>query len=113
MVMLVTLQQASDHLRRDSSDDDVDLELKIHAASHAVINYLKDGADFIDSSGDVETDSNGNIVGVPKVVQLAVLYLVGIFYTDRDGENPDLWQLGYLPYPVQCLLYPLRDPAMG
>jgi hypothetical protein len=30
---LVTLQQASDHLRRDTTDDNADLELKVEAAS--------------------------------------------------------------------------------
>ena len=40
-VMLVRLQEASDHLRRDTTDDDNDLTLKIKAASAAIINYLK------------------------------------------------------------------------
>lgn len=120
MVMLVSLEQASEHLRRDTDADDNDLTLKILAASAACINYLKSGANsFINSSGDVDYDSAGNPI-VPYNVQMAVLILVGIFYRDREGQDTmitssrimDKWQLGYLPMPVQSLLYPHRDPAL-
>ncbi|WP_460640101.1 head-tail connector protein [Larkinella harenae] len=111
--MLVSLQQASDHLRRDTTDDDSDLELKIHAASAAVINYLKAGATFLDTSGGVPLDTSGNPVGVPYEVQAAVLLMLGVLYRDRDGQEMSQWELGYLPRPVMALLYPLRDPAMS
>lgn len=110
MVMLVSLQQASDHLRRDGNDDDADLTLKIKAASGAVLNYLKSGEDFLDSAGDVELDSAGDPLFVPEEVQAAVLILVGMFY---DGSSREDWEPGYLPKAVTALLYPLRDPAMG
>lgn len=125
MVMLVTLQQASDHLRRDTNADDADLTLKIQAASAAVINYLKSASPYepeLDSNGDVVLDSNDDIVyaldsnGDPiplPVVRLAVLYLIGVLYRDRDGQEATNWQLGYLPMPVQSLLYPLRSPALA
>ena len=113
MVMLVSLAQASLHLRRDTDDDDTDLILKIHAASGAVINYLKDGATFLDSADEVDTDSFSEPIGVPFEVQAAVLLLVGMFYLDRDGSEPDLWERGYLPKAITALLYPLRDPAMA
>lgn len=113
MVMLVSLNQASAHLRRDTSDDDTDLTLKIHAASGAVLNYLKDGATFLDSADEVEVDSFGDPVGVPFEVQAAVLLLVGMFYMDREGVEPDIWERGYLPRAVTALLYPLRAPALA
>lgn len=116
-MMLVTLQQASDHLRRDTTDDDTDLTLKVHAASAAVLNYLGAGATFLDSSGAVQTDSNGDPVDVPFEVQAATLLLVGEFYKNREGEQGGEIEpshgYGYLPRPVVALLYPLRDPALS
>lgn len=123
MVMLVTLEQASDHLRRDTTDDNADLTLKIMAASNAVINYLKSASPYElerDSSGDIiydssgkpvpVEDSSGNPVVLPEV-ELATLYLIGVYYKDRDGETMKEWQHGYLPFPVTSILYPLRKPA--
>lgn len=86
MVMLVTIEQASIHLRRDTNDDDQDLILKIHAASQAVLNYITDHS-FLDSSGEPEYDSGGTILGIPYPIQAAVLSVVGDLYTDRDQEN--------------------------
>ena len=41
------------------------------------------------------------------------LLLVGYFYRHRD-ENPEgEYQMGYLPWPVTALLYPLSDPALA
>lgn len=106
MVMLVTLQQASDHLRRDTTDDNTDLTLKIEAASDAVLNYLKsDGEDYLDSSGDVVAEN------VPNAVRMATLLLVGVFYSNRDNSTE--FERGYLPPVVTALLYPLRAPAIG
>lgn len=125
MVMLVTLAQAREHLRSDTTADDNDLTLKIHAASGAVRNYLKSSKPYVqevDSSGDPALDSFGEIIyehdsnGLPiplPEVQQAVLYLIGVFYRDRDGQEMTDWELGFLPMPVQSLLYPLRDPAMA
>lgn len=116
-MMLVTLQEASDHLRRDTSDDDADLELKIHAASGAVRRYLKSASPYeIDSSGNPVTDSSGEPV-VLFEVRAAVLLMLGELYKSREGEQggeiPTQWGYGYLPRPVVALLYPLRDPALA
>lgn len=113
MVMLVSLAKASAHLRQDTDDDDADLTLKIHAASGAVINYLKAGATFLDSSDDVETDSFGDPIGVPYEVEAAVLLLLGDLYANREPQDTDVWDRGYLPRAVTALLYPLRDPALA
>lgn len=128
--MLITLQEASDHLRRDASDDDSDLTLKIHAASAAVMNYLKHNVlayePEYDSSGDIVRDSNG--LPVPAVdsngdmiarfeVKAAVQLMLGELYKNREaeqgGEIPTQWGYGYLPRPVVALLYPLREPALS
>lgn len=121
--MLVSLQQASDHLRRDTSDDDADLTLKIAAASHAVVNYIgTDRASQIiefDSSGEVTLDSNGDPVGVPEPIQLAVLVVLGDLYADRDGRDfieggtaPRLEDI-ILPRTVHFLLDPYRKPRLA
>lgn len=135
MVMLVTLQQASDHLRRDTGDDDDDLIGIIHAASNSVLNYLKKtGVAYeyeVDSSGDIEfdtsgrpiyqLDSSGDLVPLPEV-QSAVLLMIGVLYTDRsaqkyvqgtrDSLNPTLGNFS-MPLAVQWLLQPLRKPTLA
>jgi len=91
MVQLVSLVQASAHLRIDNTDDDNDLTLKISAASNAVINYLgaEKSAEIIsfDSAGEVVFDSNDEPVGVPEEIQACVLIILGMLYNDRDGED--------------------------
>lgn len=105
MVMLVTLEEAKIHVRADG-DDDSDLTIKIHAASGAVINYLKRPA-FIGADGLVDESA------VPYEVKAATLLMVGYFYKDRDNDENEEYQTGYLPRPVTALLYPLRDPALA
>lgn len=109
MVSLVTLEEASDHLRRDSGDDDGDLALKIEAASDAVLDYLQvDGLDWLDSDGYCHA---------PARVKQATLLLLGEFYRNRDGEQSGAvdaqYGYGYLPRPVVALLYSLRSPVMS
>lgn len=111
---LVTLQQASDHLRRDTDDDDSDLRLKIMAASSAIYAYLKSGSDlFTDTAGYLVLDSAGDPVGVPYQVKAATLLMVGYLYKQRDEDTDKEFEQGYLPRPVTALLYPLRDPALA
>lgn len=110
-MMLISLDYASDHLRRDQADDDADLERKIRAASRAVINYMQDGADiFLDSQGDPFIDSNGIVADVPDDVQIATAMLVAEFYDGTRGDAVDpQWGYGYLSMPVTALLYPYRN----
>jgi len=118
MVMLVSLAQASEHLRRDTTDDDADLTIKIKAASLAVLNYISDHS-FLDSAGEPEVDSAGDPINVPEPIQSAVLLLVGNLYTDRFGQeytepkaSADLLRSGniILPRTVHFLLDPYREP---
>lgn len=119
-LMLVTLQEASDHLRRDTSDDDLDLTAKIYAASAAVKNYIGDstklwevstdefGEDQLDSNGDpiYAEDSNGRILRFE--VRAATLLMVAFLYRLRDDNQDEAYEQGYLPKPVTALLYPLK-----
>jgi hypothetical protein len=117
-VKLISLDQAKAHLRVDHDEDDADIDLKIGAASEAILDYLKLPADAYadDSSGEIEFDSDGP-VNVPMRVQQAVLLLLGEFYRSRDGQQqgevPTQWGYGYLPRPVVALLYSMRDPTIS
>lgn len=116
MVMLVSLEQASAHLRRDTDDDDADLTIKIEAASQAVLNYIAP-VDFLDSAGEPDFDSAGDPVGVPAPIQSAVLLIVGDLYTDRDMQNfreggtAPRWGNITLSRTVHFLLDPYRIPV--
>ena len=104
-MMLITLQEAKDHLRIDIDDEDVHLELLVNAASDAVLNYLKiDGSEYYDSS---------DMLDAPYAVQAATLLMTGYLYRLRDNNEGGEYQQGYLPMPVTALLYPLRDPAIA
>lgn len=115
----ITLQQASDHLRRDTTADDADLTLKIEAAEAAVTSYLKSASPYLpalDENGDPALDENGDPTYTTEVryqVQAATLLLVGILYRLRDENKDGDFQQGYLPMPVTALLYSLRDPALS
>lgn len=104
-MMLVTLQQAKDHLRIDHDAEDNDLTLKIHAASGAVARYLKIPSSFFADETALTTDT-------PFEIQAAVLIMLGILYRDRDGTEMEKWNYGYLPHVVTSLLYSYRDPAV-
>lgn len=119
---LITLAQARAHVRVDHTVEDSQIEEFIEAASAAVVNYLKSGADtFLNTLGlpeEIWSADSPPVVAdyiVPAEVKAAVKILVGYFFRNRDGNDPaaDGWQQGYLPPPVTALLYPLRDPALA
>jgi len=116
-MMLVSLYRAKNHLRMDHDAEDDMITMYIRAASAAVLNYLKDGADdFLnsssyDSNNEIVVDADGEPVGIPYEVQAATLLMVGHLYKGRDNNEGGAFEQGYLPKPVTALLYPLRDPA--
>lgn len=121
--MLVTLQEASDHLRRDTTDDNSDLTIKINAASNAVVNYIKDPLlvyeGYYDSAGDYvpDQDSSGDYI-VRDEVRSAVLLVIGVLYADRqaqhyiDDNSEDRLGKMSLPKVVHWLLDPIRKPTL-
>jgi len=106
MISLVTYEEARDHLRLDSDDDQGDVELKIEAASEAVLNYLDHPDAYFDSAGEIIAEN------IPALVKKSVLYLTGVLYRDRDGGGDD-WGDGKLPGAVIGLLSTIRDPSMA
>ena len=106
MTLLVTLAQAKEHLRIDTADGDADLTLKIHAASAAVLNYMK-------SASVYETVQSGGTPAVRFEVQASVLLMLGYLNKDRDGDPDHEYEAGMLPRPVTALLYALRDPSLA
>ena len=109
MVELVDIDQVKAALRIDHDDEDAILELLIPAASGAVVNYLKDGADgFVDEDGGLIPDAV-----IPPEVMIATIFLVGVLRRNPDNDTEGAFEQGYLPKPVTALLYPLRRPALA
>jgi hypothetical protein len=109
-MMLVSVNQASDYLRRDTTADDSLLLLLVQSASQAVVSYLQT-ASWLDSDGEIALDSDGEEMPVPAAVQWATLHLIGFLYRNRDANPDQAFAPGYLPAPVTALLYPHRDPV--
>lgn len=119
MVMLVSLQEASDHLRRDTADDDNDLMLKIQAASRFVVNYLDTDVFQLDSNDEPVEDSDGVVVDVPFDIKAATLLIIGELYANRDAPSfrdgdtaPRLGDI-IMPRSAHLLLDHYRNPVVA
>lgn len=123
MVMFISLDEASVHVRRDTTDDNNDLIAKIKAASGAILRYLNDGVPYtpeydsfgepiLDSDGEIvyELDAYGKKVALPEVKE-ATKVLVDFMYAREYGGQD--WKPGYLPETVKSLLYGIRTFAIG
>lgn len=119
--MLASVAQVKARVRFDHDAEDADWELAIQSASAMILNYLRDPTLYQDSSGNVLTDSNGDVLpatyatptGVPAEVMQATILLAGMIKRDPDGKEMTSWQQGYLPWPVTAGIYMLRSPALG
>lgn len=107
MAMIITRQQAMDHLRIDDATAEADdLDLKILAASDIVLDYLEmEESDFVIESSD--SDSDETEYDYPSSVQAAALLLVGDMYRFRDSSSP-AYSEALLPSPVRAILYPIK-----
>lgn len=121
--MLVTIEEARNHLRIDGSYDDSWLETWIPGVSQAVLMWLKDESRAyqpeIDSNGDEVVDSNGDpVLTVRPLVRSAVLVELASQYRFREGEGvaqvPSHWGHGYtLSVGATALLTPLRKSTVA
>lgn len=105
--MLVTIDQAKDHLRIDSDADDSWLSVWVPAISQAVLLWLKDESRAYNEDGDA----------LP-IVQSAVLIELASQYRFREGEGaaqvPANWGHGYtLSLGATALLTPLRKSTVA
>lgn len=114
MIELVTLDQVKARLKVDGNVDDMNLQGLIYGASMMVLNYLnKTEADYFNSDGVLDLNSDGFYDEVEPEVQVATIMLVGYLYRNPDGAESDGWDKGYLPTPVVSILYPLRTPNIA
>ncbi len=119
MWMLVSLARTKAALKIDHTDDDATLEFMISACSTAVRRYLKGQASEVLNLGDSPPNSPpdsppDDLELVEPDVAMAIIAFVGILYRQPDGDDArNFAELGYLPYIVTALLYPLRDPALA
>lgn len=108
---LVTLQEARDHVRVDSTADDGWLQMAIEGVSDAVLRWLKkDWRAYVlyEDSNGVVTDSSGEPIPledsngpiVKPVVKMATLVEIAVQYRFRDGDGtpavPSHWGHGYV-----------------
>lgn len=107
------LQETKDYLRYDGSDQDQIILDALEDATNIVQNYLKSYTAFsVDSSGELEVDTDGVVIGVPGAVRRATMIMAGILLRNPSGMEEKQWDHGYPPRPVMNLLYPIRDPEL-
>lgn len=122
MTQLVTLDEAKAHLRVDHDEDDADIEIKIEAASAAILNYIGDAQYlFLDTGGDEldleDTSTDQAAHRARHLCRQATLLMVGEFYRNREPAAtdvvPERFGYGYLPRAVVALLTSLRTPTIA
>ncbi|MBL5911232.1 head-tail connector protein [Enterobacter asburiae] len=107
MIRLVTVEQVKKHLNIDDDYYDDDLDLKIMAASAALLAYMQGGRQLV-------VDESGNLIEGETLsrVQVAALVLVGWLDRNRGGEENDRITQGELPFSITMLIYDLRRPTI-
>ncbi|EIC82155.1 head-tail connector protein [Serratia sp. M24T3] len=107
-IMLVTLQEAKDHLRIDDDDGDNDLTLKIQGASAILLSYIQGSRDqLIDSTGQIIEGTEALLC-----MKIAVLVLLGYLDRNRNAEEEEKVSQGILPFVVTMHIYHLRQPSI-
>lgn len=91
---ILTLQDAKDHLRYDDDATDTMLLGYVAAAESAILRYITDDFEGV----------------YPAEIKQAALLLVGFFDDQRNAESVP--NGNYLPFAVQSLLYPYRNPTV-
>lgn len=114
---IITPAQARDQVRSDSTADDADLQIKIDAATDAVIDYISIPiTDLFNTNGTPKIGEDGAVVRGAHRVKQAILLTVAWLYTERDGTQDAGVEAthgyGYgLPKGATALLYSMRKPT--
>ncbi len=110
MADLVTLQEAKDHLRIKTEDEDPDVYLKLQAAEAIVLSHLTqrdDGSFDTEKASWTEAD-------VPLAVKHAILIQLGELFVYRgDDTSVERTMNGRLSPVVESLLMAYKDPGMA
>lgn len=124
MTMIVTRQQAADHLRIDDATAEASsLDLLITAASAIVLDYIEwtharyaDVLEIDELDSDYEFDSDWDLdwdsdwLGDEDhlySLKAATLLLVADMHRYRDGGSPNYSEAN-LPPAVRAILYPIK-----
>lgn len=102
--MLVTLEQAKQHLRVDTDDLDDDILFKLNQVSFLCVDFVKH------EHGQYE-DSAGQPLNVPPYLEAACLVWLGILFRYRDSDTHKGAPLGEIPREVSNILWPYRRPS--
>lgn len=111
MAALVSLEKAKRALRYDDADNDDVIVDAITDATRAILEYCDTGS-FMDTSGDIPLDTNGEL-DVPADVQRACIFLAGIYLRDPSGLEQKDFADGFMPPALRSLLNPYRTPVVG
>ncbi len=97
---LVSLEAVKRRLRIFHDDDDDDLNDMIAQAQDIIINYIN------------KADENWTPQNAPPLIQAAILYQVGLLWTNRgDQEAVYAPADGYLDRHLTSILYRYRRPV--
>lgn len=107
MIELVTMEEAKGHLRIDGDDGDDDLRLNIQIGSAVILRRIRGVRDDI-------VDADGMVIDgeILRVVQGALLVLLGWMDRNRGGEDEALLKSGDLPDSVKMILGDLICPTI-
>ncbi len=101
MIGLVSIEQAKDRLRIDSTDEDGDIQSMISQASAILLRRIKKTESTIN-------DDWGSPIEVPEDIQAVVLEMVSEMYKNREASAADI-----LPERLLMLLEPHRTPTIA
>ncbi len=101
MIGLVSIEQAKDRLRIDSTDEDGDIQSMISQASAILLRRIKKTESTIN-------DDWGSPIEVPEDIQAVVLEMVSEMYKNREASAGDI-----LSERLLMLLEPHRTPTIA
>lgn len=103
--MVVTVEEAKNHLRIQHDEEDSYIENLITQAQAAAEDYCRVS---FEPESHVDDDGVETTEAVPEPVRLAILLMTSFYYENRD--IPDMVTYKAMRMAFDSLLYPYRDP---